>query len=111
EPPFTEELPGRACRITAQLLGVERLRRLVRFDQPRPGTTVAFRLGSVPTDIRQLQSRTIRQPFDRLDEAEILDLHHELDDVATLATAETVERAVPGAHIERRCPLVVEGAQ
>src|SRR5699024_10589158 len=111
ETTFPQKLPRRTCRLTAQLLDVERLCRLVRFDESCSPTAVTFRSRTVATDIRQLQPRTIGQPFHRFDETQVFDLHDEPDDIAALPAPETVEGAVPGSHIERRRLLVVERTQ
>ncbi len=41
----------------------------------------------------------------------MLKLHHELDDIARSAAAETLIELMPGVHRKRRRFLVVEGAE
>jgi hypothetical protein len=110
EPTLGEELPSRLRLGAAQLLGVELLRQLVRLDQPGSGATVALHRGAA-AGIGQLDSDPVSQPFHGLDEAKVLDLHHEVDHGSAFAAAKAVEGAVPRADVERRGFLVVERAQ
>ena len=61
--------------------------------------------------VAQFEAGPAGQPLDRLDEAEPVDLLHELDDVAALGAAEAVEQAAGRGDVERGCLLVVERAQ
>ena len=53
----------------------------------------------------------VGEHFNRLDEADVLDLLDERVDVAAFAAAEAVEVAMVGPDVKRRRLLVVEGAQ
>src|SRR5439155_4895393 len=106
EPALFEEVPRRLGVGGAQLLGVELGGRLVGLDHPGPGAAVALHAATA-TLIGEAETHAVGEPLDRLHEPQVVDLHQELDDVAALATAEAVEGAVSGAHVERRGLLVV----
>ena len=110
EPALGEEL-ARLDRVRrAQLLGVELGRRAVRVDEPGAGALVPLPARRAAL-VGQLDAGALGEPLDRLDEAQVVDLHQERDDVAALAAAEAVERAVRRPDVERRGLLVVERAQ
>src|SRR5690606_32056824 len=110
EPPFGEERARGLGLRSGELFGVERLGGLVRLDQSQAGTTVPAD-ATAASLVGQLQSDAVGEPFDGFDEAEVLDLHDELDDVAAFTAAEAMEGAVRGPHVERGCLLLVERAQ
>ena len=94
---------------SAQSFGIKLGGGPVRVDQPAP---LALFL---PRDVAallvaQLDAGPAGQPLDRLDEAESVDLLHELDRVATLGTRKTVEKSSCWGDVERGCFLLVERA-
>ncbi len=93
-----------------QLLDVELGRPAIGLQQPGPSAPVALDAGPAAT-VGEPEADPVGQPLDGLDEADVLDLHHEVDHAAALAAAEAVEGAVGRADVERRRLLVVERAQ
>ena len=61
--------------------------------------------------VPELHAELGRQTFDRLGEGQVLDLLHEGDDIAPLATTEAVPGSDDRADVERRALLVMERAQ
>ena len=110
EPARLEELDGRGRLGGAQRGGVELGRLLVRLQQPRPRAAVALHRPAA-AGVGEPEPDPVGQPLDRLDEPDVLDLHHEVDHAAALAAAEAVEHAVRGPDVHRRRLLVVERAQ
>src|ERR1035437_10146701 len=93
-----------------QLLGVELGGGPVRVDQPAPLALLLTR--DVATLlVTQVDAGPAGQPLDRLDEAEPVDLLHELDRVAALGAAEAVEKPARGGDVKRGCFLLVKRAE
>jgi hypothetical protein len=111
EAALVQELPGHHGVGGGQLLGVERLRDLVRLDQPAPGR--AARAGGLVVAVLAAERDAVLLPqsLDRLGEGEAVDLHDEGDDVAALLAAEAVEELARRVDVERRRLLVVEGTE
>ena len=89
--PATAEVPARGAalgRVEHQLL-VEVDRGAHRLDQPGTPATV---LGDGLVVVAQRDAGTRREPLDRVDEVEVLDLAHERDRVAGRPAAEAVVR-------------------
>ncbi len=87
EATFQQELAGQLTVRCGQLVGVELLRQPMCLHETGP-------LAVLPDGRRaallvaQLDSHVAGQPFDRLDEGQVIDLLHEPDDVAALPAAE-----------------------
>lgn len=110
KPPLAEEAPPLLRARGQQPLGVELRRGLVRVDQPLPLALLVAR-DVAALLVAQLDPRAPGEALHRLDEAQVLDLLHERDDVAALGATEAVEQAARGGDVEGRGLLVVEGAQ
>ena len=98
-----------AASSVAEFGGVELGGCLGDRDQPRPRPSFRARRGSA-LDQRQGDPRAVGQPLHGLDEGQVLDLHHELEEIAALAAAEAVERPARRTDLERRGLLLVERA-
>ena len=82
----------------------------MRVDQPAPlALLLAGHIAALL--VAQVDAGPAGQPLDRLDEAEPVNLLHELDRVAALGAGETVEKSSRGGDVERGGFLVVERAE
>ena len=118
EPAVGEEAPALdGVAGAAQLLGVVLGGGAVRLDEALPLADLVAAGGAARTGaavvvlVVQLVAQARGEQLDGLGEAEVVDVLHERDDVATLAAAEAVPEADLRAHVERGGLLVVERAE
>src|SRR5215211_1764293 len=94
----------------AQLLREEVRCQTQRLSQA--GTRAGLHARPRIVGVAQLDTHPVCKPLDRLDEAQIVDLAHEVDHVATLgARTKAVPMAARGCYLEARRLLVVKGAE
>src|SRR4051812_22242904 len=110
EAALSEELPGCQGVRAAELIKVELCGQPESLSKSGARTRFEPRPGFV--GVAQLDPNSVCQTLDGLDEAQIVDLAHEVDHVATLgAGAEAIPVAARGGDLETRGLLVVEGTQ
>src|SRR4051794_21579959 len=109
EAAFVEELPRGDSVGAVEALGVERGRQPVRLDQPATRSAVTAR-PVIALDAPELDAGAVGEVLDRLRERETVVLHHEGDDVATLAAPEAHVTAA-WTDVKGRRLLVVKGTQ
>src|SRR5262249_50243784 len=91
----------------AKLLRVELLGHLVRLDQPGPASAVALHARPA-TLVGDRVADPVGETLHGLDERQVLDPHHERDDVAALPAAEDGNRPLTGPYVDAGLLPVVE---
>ncbi len=110
EPALGQERPAGGGGRAVQPLGVELRRHLVRLQQPAALAVLPARHLAALL-VPQVDAAPGGEPLHGLHERQVVDLLHELDDVAALGAGEAVPEAAGRGDVERRGLLVVEGAQ
>ena len=107
-----EPAAGYRLRRLGQLLGVESGGVPMGLDQSGSLFSVWLRCGAGSGFlVAQLHADLDRKPLERLGERQLLDLLDKPDDVSALVAPEAEVHASSRCDVERRCLLVVEGAQ
>ena len=104
-------LTRRGGLVGLQCRGVELLRGGVGGEQPAAAAAVALHVGGRAAGVGDGVTDPVGEQFNRLDEADTLDLLQEGVGVAAFPAPEAVEVPVVWPDVERRRLLVVERAQ
>ena len=105
-----EELAGEFGIGRRELLGIKRRSDRVRVDELLSLGRLLARSGAALL-VGDLDTGLTGEDLDRLDEAQVVLLLDERDEVATFAAAETFPESIAGVDVERRSLLVVEGTE